>query len=244
MIRAFLFNLDERVKVWMAAVVGCAAVYCVDLRLQIVILSASLALCLICGARRFVAGFLAVALLTSLASALLTRLTPAGDWASMRTMLFILVKFGPLFAMVVFVEATLDTNRFLHSLVSMHAPPRWVIPLGVCLRFLPSVAEELRQVRYAMRIRGVAMTPGRMLRRPFETIGYMMAPLLVRSLTIGDELSRAAVARGIEAPGKKTSIHHIAFRTGDRAMFTGWTVAMAGMMVMDHVLFTAPGGGV
>lgn len=244
LIREFLFNLDERVKVWMALVVGFAAIYCVDQRLQALILSACLVLCLICGARRFVAGFIAVALLTSLASAVLTRLASAGDWASMRTMLFIIVKFGPLIAMMVFVETTLNTNRFLHSLASMHVPPRWVIPLGVCLRFLPSVAGEFRQIRCAMRIRGVAMTPGALLRRPFETIGYMMVPLLVRSLAIGEELSRAAVARGIETPGEKTSLHEIAFRPADYAMLMGWTIAMAGVVVADQILFSALQGGV
>ena len=199
----------------MALSVSGAAIYCVDPYLQAGALAVCLGLCLVCGAKRFVAGFMVVMLIMAAISLILSQATPAESGFTGLGALYILVKFGPMFAMMVFVQASLNTSRFLRSLEIMRVPPQWVIPLGTCLRFMPSVAAECRQIRHAMRIRGIAPTPRRLLRQPLETLSYTMVPLLVRSLFIGDELARAAVARGIEAPGPKSSLHEIRLHPSD-----------------------------
>ena len=243
-IRDFLFNLDDRVKVWMAMSAGGSAIYCVDLYLQAAILATCLALCLFCGARRFVAGFGMVVSILAAISAIFAYLSSPEEKTMGWGMFFILLKFGPMFAMMVFVQASLNTSRFLRSLEQMRFPPQWVIPLGVCLRFMPSVVAECRQVRYAMRIRGIGLTPKRLLHRPFETLGYLMAPLLVRALSIGDELARAAVARGIETPGPKTSVYDLGLRPADGVMLAAWTLGVVGILIADHSAYTGFAGGV
>ena len=239
MIRAFLFSLDERVKVWMAISVSAAAIYCVDMSLQATALGVCLILCLICGAKRFVAGFLIFLLIMAAVSLIAGRLSSAGGGFTGLGVFYILVKFGPMFAMMVFVQASLNTSRFLRSLESMRVSARWVIPLGACLRFMPSVVAECRQIRYAMRIRGIAFTPTRLLRRPLETLSYAMVPLLVRSLFIGDELARAAVARGIEAPGHKSSLYDMGLRLSELMVLAVWTLLVAAMLIADHFAYAA-----
>lgn len=237
LIRHFLFNLDDRLKIWMAASSGAVAIYCVDWRPQAAVLGVCLILCLLCGAKRFVAGFMiAVSVLVVFSVALAWTASGRG-WLSGLGVFFILLKFGPLLAMMVFVQASLNTSRFLRSLEHMRIPGQWVIPLGVCLRFMPSVAAEFRQIRCAMRIRGIGLTPERLLRRPFETVSYLMVPLLVRSIVIGDELARAAVARGIEAPGVKTSFYDLDFRLMDAVVSVVWTLALIILLVADHQIY-------
>lgn len=236
-LRAFLFNLDDRVKVWMAASAGAGAIYCADVWVQTAILAVCLALCGLCGAWRFAARFLLAVLILALASLALDRLASAGSNVYGRGLTYVLIKFGPLFAMMVFIQASLNTSRFLRSLEKLRVPAQWVIPIGVCLRFMPSVVAECRQIRYAMRIRGIGITPGRLLTRPFETIGYLMVPLLVRSLYIGDELARAAIARGIESEGPKTSLYDLKFRHTDAIFMLLWTLGIVSFLVWDHYFY-------
>lgn len=237
LIRHFLFNLDDRLKIWMAASSGAAAIYSVDWRLQAAVLGVCLTLCLLCGAKWFVAGFMVAVSVLAIFCITLAWAASGRDRIPGPGVFFILLKFGPLLAMMVFVQASLNTSRFLRSLEHMRLPRQWVIPLGVCLRFMPSVAAECRQIRCAMRIRGIGLTPGRLLRRPFETVSYMMAPLLARSIFIGDELARAAVARGIEAPGVKTSFYDLDFRLKDAVVAAVWTLAIIILLIADHQIF-------
>jgi energy-coupling factor transporter transmembrane protein EcfT len=238
-IRDFLFKLDDRVKVWMAVSAGAVAIYCVDLSLQAAILGICLTLCLFCGARRFAAGFIIVASVLAVTTAIFACLPALEVKITGLGIFYILLKFGPMFAMMVFVQASLNTSRFLRSLESMRLPPQWVIPLGVCLRFMPSVAAECRQIRHAMRIRGVGLTSTRLLRRPFESVSYMLVPLLVRSLSIGEELARAAVARGIETPGAKTSLYDLGFCIKDAVVLVVWTMVLIILLAADHQIYAA-----
>jgi energy-coupling factor transport system permease protein len=236
-IRDFLFNLDDRVKVWMAMSAGAVAIYCVDWRIQAAVLIVCLGLCMVSGARRFVMIFLVIVLILAVYTGISIKLTSGDLKITGMGFYFILLKFGPMFAMMVFIQASLNTSRFLHLLEGMRVPSKYVIPLGVCLRFIPSVVAETRQIRYAMRMRGIVFFSLRTMRHPFETLGYLMAPVLVRSLTIGEELARAAVARGIEAPGPKTSIHLLSFRTVDCVIFFAWSLIMSALIIMDHHLY-------
>lgn len=240
MIRRFLFHLDDRVKIWMAVSAGAGAIYCVDWRPQAVLLGACLLLCLLCGTGRFVAvlaGFAGILAAFSLGYA---RLGPEENPYTGLGIYFVLLKFGPLFLMMAFLQASLNAARFLHLLERMGLSSRWVIPLGACLRFLPSAAEECHRIRQAMRMRGISLFSRRMLGRPFETLEYMMAPLLARSLAVGEELARAAVARGIEAPGPKTSAQILRFGLSDGLVLAAWTMALLALLAMDGVL---AGGG-
>ncbi len=243
MLRAFFFGLDERVKVWMAVSVSAAAIYCVDMYLQAAALAVCLGLCLICGAKRFVVGFVVVLLIMAAIAVILSLASVAESGFTGLGVFYILIKFGTMFAMMAFIQASLNTSRFLRSLEAMRVPPQWVIPLGTCLRFMPSAVAECRQIRYAMRIRGVALTPGRLLREPIVTLGYAMVPLLVRSLYIGEDLARAAMARGIEASGAKSSLHEIRLRPSDVIVVTVWTASLAAMLTADHLVFAAFAGG-
>jgi energy-coupling factor transport system permease protein len=236
LIRNFLFNLDERVKLWMTVSAGAGAIYFVDWRLQAVVLGICLILCLLCGAGRFVIALAGFAGILSAFSWGYVRLGPEGSNFRGMGMYFILLKFGPLFLMMAFLQASLNTGRFLHLLGRMGFSSRWVIPLGACLRFLPSAAAECRRIRQAMHMRGISLLSHRMLRHPFETLEYMLVPLLARSLTVGEELARAAVARGIEAPGPRTSIHAFRFGPCDGMVLTIWTLALMVLLVLDNAM--------
>ena len=69
-------------------------------------------------------------------------------------------------------------------------------------RFFPTVGEEASSISDAMRMRGISFGgnhPGKMLE-------YRLIPLMTCSVKIGDELSAAALTRGLGADVKRTNI--------------------------------------
>lgn len=237
-IRKFIYEVDDRVKVWMAISASAVAIYCVDWYLQCLILFICLALCMAGGTGRFVAGYTILLLMVVGGVSLGLQLTSSDSTATGMSLYFVIIKFSPMFVMMIFIQASLNTSRFLHMLDQMRIPAKYVIPLGVCLRFMPSAATEIRQVRYAMRMRGIRLFSISSIKHPFVMLGYMMTPILVRSLAIGEELARSAVARGIESPGPKTSIHEAPFRTVDGIIFTVWSLLFIAFVIVDNHLYT------
>lgn len=236
-VKDFLYKLDDRVKVWMAVSAGGVAIYCIDWFIQALILFICLCLCVAVGAKRFVAGFIMVFIFMGVMSLGLQMTLDESTYTGMG-LVFLLVKFGSMFAMMVFIQTSLNTSKFLHLLERMHLSSRYAIPLGVCLRFMPSIVAETRQVRYALRMRGIRLFSISSIKHPFVMLGYMMTPILVRSLAIGEELARSAVARGIESPGPKTSIHEAPFRTVDGIIFTVWSLLFIAFVIVDNHLYT------
>ena len=104
---------------------------------------------------------------------------------------------------------TVTVNEFLLSLEKMYMPKIVVIPLAVALRFFPTIGLEVGQIKDALRIRNHPLTVYTVLRYPLRMMEYVMVPLMMRCIRIGDELSASAVARGIENPVPRTSIRSL-----------------------------------
>ena len=90
-----------------------------------------------------------------------------------------------------------------------------VIPLAVMFRFIPTVQDEWNGVRKAMAFRGISMTPGAIFRHPFQTIEYILVPLLFSSVGVMEELAAASLARGMDSERARTSFEEVKLRGAD-----------------------------
>ena len=98
--------------------------------------------------------------------------------------------------------------RFLIiALQKWKVPQKLIIPLSITLRYFPAILEEYRHIRDAMKLRKIHG-----LRRKLECI---VVPLLMSATCTADELSAAAITRGIENPVKKTCIVDLRFHVQD-----------------------------
>ena len=86
---------------------------------------------------------------------------------------------------------------------------------------------------------GIEISPKNMFFKPFQLLEYVLVPLLMRSLVIGTELARAAMTRGIDYPGKKTSYYIIRCRCIDYLCGISWTVILLAIIYMDHRIYAA-----
>ena len=86
-----------------------------------------------------------------------------------------------------------------------------VIPMSVIFRFFPTISEEYQAIRDAMKMRGIRFGG----KNPFLMVEYRLVPLMVSVVKIGDELSAAALTRGLGAPVKRTNVCQIGFHVQD-----------------------------
>ena len=118
----------------------------------------------------------------------------------------ILLRFTPSVVMGYFVVTTTTVSEFVAAMEKMHIPQKIVIPMSVVFRFFPTVKEEYAAIRDAMKMRGITT-----LRSPMKMLEYRIVPLMMSIAKIGEELSAAALTRGLGAPQKRTNICKIGF---------------------------------
>lgn len=137
------------------------------------------------------------------------------DDGVLRTMLLsffmLLRKVMPCALLAAVIVSTTHVNEFMSALSRMRIPRSVTIPLSVMLRYVPAIREDWRFIKDAMRMRGVNPTFAGFLRRPATTVECLYVPLMMSASDVADELSMAAVARGIENPAPRTCLVHIEF---------------------------------
>ncbi|WP_059086756.1 energy-coupling factor transporter transmembrane component T [Blautia massiliensis (ex Durand et al. 2017)] len=113
------------------------------------------------------------------------------------------------------VLSTTRVNEFLSAMNKAHIPKKVVIPFAVMLRYFPTVREDWHYIKDAMRLRDVSPSFKSFIKNPNMTIECVYVPLLMAASKAADELSIAAVTRGIENPLPRTCIVQIRFRIRD-----------------------------
>lgn len=123
----------------------------------------------------------------------------------------IFFRFLPGIMMGAYLVSTTRVNEFMAAMYRMRMPEQIAIPISVLFRFFPTVLEEHRAIEDAMKMRGIRFGGG----KPGKMLEYRLVPLMISCVKIGDELSAAALVRGLGAPIKRTSIGTIGFQVQD-----------------------------
>lgn len=107
----------------------------------------------------------------------------------------------PGFVMGYYLFSTTKVSEFVAAMERLHMTQKIVIPMSVVFRFFPTVKEEYAAINDAMRMRGITT-----LKSPMKMLEYRVVPLMISIAKIGEELSAAALTRGLGAPQKRTNI--------------------------------------
>jgi energy-coupling factor transporter transmembrane protein EcfT len=110
---------------------------------------------------------------------------------------------------------TTKTGEFMAAFYKIHIPNRIVIPFAVMLRYLPVVKEDWHYIKDAMRMRDISPSIKNICLRPIMVAECLYVPLMMAASNTADELSIAAVTRGIENPNPRTSLAQIKFLLRD-----------------------------
>lgn len=99
--------------------------------------------------------------------------------------------------MGVLLVKTTPMRNFIVAMRRLHLPQKLIVAISVTLRYFPAIREETGYIRDAMRLREIHGP---------EKIECLVIPLMISATGTAEELSAAAVTRGIENPAPKTSV--------------------------------------
>lgn len=127
----------------------------------------------------------------------------------------ILVRLVPAIATGAYAIKTTKVSEFTAAMEKMHVSEKIIIPATVIFRFLPTVQEEFRSIGDAMKLRGITLCGS----KASEMLEYRLVPMLISSVRIGEDLSAAAITRGLASGTKRTNICRVGFHFLDYAFF-------------------------
>ena len=129
----------------------------------------------------------------------------ASEWIK-----FALNLIGPLairimsyFIMGTWMAGKMRIGDFVSSLEQMHIPKGIIITVAVVFRYLPTARDELYYISSTMKLRGIGISFKNIILHPIRTLEYSIIPLILRCLTIADELSVSAMTRGLDLETKR-----------------------------------------
>lgn len=111
--------------------------------------------------------------------------------------------------------STTTAGELVCALRRMYVPEGVIIPCTVVIRFFPTVREDYRQIRAAMALRGIAEGKAGLLRHPMQSMEYILMPLLMNGNNVAQDLSVAALTKGIGLPGQHTCMTELRLTVWD-----------------------------
>ncbi len=111
--------------------------------------------------------------------------------------------------------STTTVGEMVCGLRKIKVPECIIVPGVTVIRFFPTIAEDYRQIKNAMAFRGIASGKLALLRHPVQSLEYIMMPLLMNSNNVAQDLSVAAMTKGISMPGIRTSMTELRMTVAD-----------------------------
>lgn len=113
-------------------------------------------------------------------------------------------KFLPCFILGKWILTKTEVSEFVAVMWKLRLPQTAIIPLSVVFRYFPTIKEEWTSIRAAMKMRGIHIS-----------LEHIMVPLLMSAVNVSEELSAAALCRGLDSPEPHTSLVQVRFRFSD-----------------------------
>ncbi len=138
---------------------------------------------------------------------------------------FALRKFLPCLILGRWILTSTMVSEFVAAMWKINLPQTAIIPLSVVFRYFPTIKEEWTSIRSAMKMRNINFS--------FE---HIMVPLLMSAINISEELSAAALCRGLDNPEPHTCLCKVGYRVSDKV-----TLLSAGLFTAAAVSLKVAG---
>lgn len=171
--------------------------------LEIVLIGFLAALQILCGCGKLALKWLSSFFILLLIQYLLLPSLPKVLAVTMTIFTVFARKLFPCFMMGSLIIQITPARHFIIALRKWHVPQTLIIPLAVTLRYFPAINEEHCHIRDAMKLKQIHSFK--------QKIECTMLPLLISAIQTADELSAAAITRGIENPCRKTCVEDLRF---------------------------------
>lgn len=133
-------------------------------------------------------------------------------------------KFLPCFILGKWILTRTEVSEFVAVMWKLRLPQTAIIPLSVVFRYFPTIKEEWASIRAAMKMRGINVS-----------IEHIMVPLLMSAVNVSEELSAAALCRGLDNPGNHSSLVQVRFYRSDIFIWVVTSVLAVAALILKGV---------
>lgn len=138
----------------------------------------------------------------------------------------------PCFMLAAYLMRTTKVSQFLAAVRRLRLPKGLTVALAIALRYFPTMREEWQAIREAMALRGISLAPCAVLRHPLRTMEYVYVPMLVSAAKISDEMTQAALTRGIERAEERSCLERVGFSGWDGLLLATYA-ALLGFVIFN-----------
>lgn len=133
----------------------------------------------------------------------------------------LVVRLFPTFMIGFYIIKSTKVSEFVTAMHRWHISEKLIIPMTVIFRFIPTIREENSFIGDAMRMRDITLGTKKSFKNPTLYLEYKVIPLMISIVKIGEELTAAALTRGLDNTEKRTNITIIGFGKNDFIMLIG-----------------------
>ena len=131
---------------------------------------------------------------------------------------FIALRIYPFVVLGIALKRSTNIAEITTALSRLHLHRGIILSIVVMIRYLPAMKDDFRVIVDAMRLKGIPVSLGYVVRHPMKAIEYFVVPMLFRSEKITEEFSGAALVKGYEYSGMRTSYFDVRMDGKDWAM--------------------------
>ena len=107
-----------------------------------------------------------------------------------------------------------------------HFPKFFTVTFAVFFRFFPTIQQDYQQIRNAMAFRGIERGVFSFIKQPRQTFEFILIPLLMNASQVAQDLTIAALTKGLSMPGKQTSLIQLQMTKFDYIYLTASTLPL------------------
>lgn len=209
------FKLDPRTKIWLLLVVSISIMAGESgnrhALLKLLLVAVPIVLLLTEKRYKGAIGFAVLYVSVSQVQVLFSNIsTSSMIGVILRLLMGFIGGMGPCIIMGYYLVTTTRVSEFIAAMERMHISKNIVIPFTVMFRFFPTIREEYGAINEAMKMRGLKYRYN-----PVAMLEYRLVPLIISTVKIGNELSAAALTRGLGSKVKRTNVCQIGFGISD-----------------------------
>ncbi len=127
----------------------------------------------------------------------------------------LVLKLAPAFTCSDYILKSTNVSEVIAALAKMKVSRKIMIPVSVIFRFFPTMKQERHAIHDAAAMRGIIITRKKFWENPLRAIEYRVVPLMISIAGTGDELSAAALSRGLDNPAEHTTYTDVRFTGRD-----------------------------
>lgn len=128
---------------------------------------------------------------------------------------FIIQRIIPFMMLAIAIKERKNLSEITTALGRCRLPKEIILSITVMLRYFPSMKTDFMTIVEAMKLKGIDTSWRGVLFHPFRMLEFIIVPMLFRSLRTSEEFSCAALVKGIENQGQRSSYFDVRIKEID-----------------------------